>query len=75
MGALPATCVVDVLFAGADGTSVLPLADPVWPTLAVLLVGLAAVLWPAGRRPEWLTRWRAPPCPPPCRSSSPSRRC
>ncbi|MFF8972822.1 sensor histidine kinase [Streptomyces sp. NPDC014995] len=55
VGLLLAASVVDVLYAGADGTSVLPLADPVWPTLAVVLVGLAAVLWPAGRRPEWLT--------------------
>ncbi|MCF1593622.1 sensor histidine kinase [Streptomyces muensis] len=55
VGVLLAACVVDVLYAGADGTSVLPTASPVWPTLAVLFVGLAAVLWPAGRRPEWLT--------------------
>ncbi|QOV33999.1 sensor histidine kinase [Streptomyces ferrugineus] len=54
VGLLLAACVVDVLYAGADGTSVLPMAGPVWPTLAVLLVGLAALLWPAGRRPEWL---------------------
>ncbi|MFJ4974412.1 sensor histidine kinase [Streptomyces coeruleorubidus] len=26
-----------------------------WPTVAVLLVGLAAVLWPVDRRPPWLT--------------------
>ncbi|WP_328500230.1 histidine kinase [Streptomyces sp. NBC_00457] len=55
VGVLVAACVVDVLFAGSDGTSVLPTAGPVWPTLAMVLVGLAAVLWPAGRRPEWLT--------------------
>ncbi|KUO06361.1 sensor histidine kinase [Streptomyces caeruleatus] len=55
VGVLLAACVVDVLYAGADGTSVLPTASPVWPTLAMLLVGLSAVLWPAGRRPEWLT--------------------
>ncbi|MGC9541257.1 sensor histidine kinase [Streptomyces sp. UG1] len=56
VGLLLAACVVDVLYAGADGTSVLPMGRPsVWPTLTVLLVGLAAVLWPAGRRPEWLT--------------------
>ncbi|MGI5379690.1 sensor histidine kinase [Streptomyces sp. CA-251387] len=55
VGVLIAACVVDVLYAGSDGTSVLPTASPVWPILAVLLVGLAAVLWPAGRRPEWLT--------------------
>lgn len=52
---LLAASVVDVLYAGFDGTSVLPLAGPVWPTLAMLVVGLTAVLWPAGRRPEWLT--------------------
>jgi signal transduction histidine kinase len=55
VGVLLAACVVDILYAGADGTSVLPTASPVWPTLAALLVGLAAVLWPAERRPEWLT--------------------
>ncbi|GKQ40586.1 hypothetical protein ALMP_71090 [Streptomyces sp. A012304] len=44
MGVLLAACVVDVLFAGSDGTSVLPTADPVWPALAVVLVGLTAVL-------------------------------
>jgi signal transduction histidine kinase len=55
VGLLLAAAVVDVLFAGSDGTSVLPTAGPVWQTLAVVLVGLAAVLWPAERRPEWLT--------------------
>ncbi|WSQ07503.1 histidine kinase [Streptomyces sp. NBC_01231] len=55
VGVLLAASVVDILYAGSDGTSVLPTADPVWPTLAVVLVGLAAVLWPAGRRPEQLT--------------------
>jgi signal transduction histidine kinase len=55
VGALLAACVVDVLFAGSDGTSVLPTANAVWPTLVTVLVGLSAVLWPAGRRPEWLT--------------------
>ncbi|WLW53554.1 sensor histidine kinase [Streptomyces sp. YU58] len=29
--------------------------DSPWATVAVLAVGLAAVLWPAGRRPAWLT--------------------
>ncbi|MCX3290374.1 histidine kinase [Streptomyces sp. NEAU-H22] len=28
---------------------------PVWPTLLVVMVGLTAVLWPAARRPTWLT--------------------
>ncbi|UUU30299.1 histidine kinase [Streptomyces sp. CA-210063] len=55
VGVLLAASVVDVLYAGSDGTSVLPSAGPVWPILAVVVVGLAAVLWPAGRRPEWLT--------------------
>ncbi|MFF7159886.1 sensor histidine kinase [Streptomyces sp. NPDC008086] len=55
VGVLLAACVVDILYAGADGTSLLPTASPVWPTLAMLLVGLTAVLWPAKRRPEWLT--------------------
>ncbi|WP_189262483.1 sensor histidine kinase [Streptomyces fuscichromogenes] len=56
VGVLVAACVVDVvLYAGSDGASVLPTASPTWQTLAVVLVGLAAVLWPAGRRPEWLT--------------------
>ncbi|MFJ8539701.1 sensor histidine kinase [Streptomyces sp. NPDC093591] len=57
VGVLLVACVVDVvLYAGSyDGTSVVPAASPVWQTLAVVLVGLAAVLWPAGRRPEWLT--------------------
>ncbi|MDX3384656.1 sensor histidine kinase [Streptomyces niveiscabiei] len=55
VGLLLSACAVDVLSAGSDGTSVLPTALPVLPTLAVLLIGLAAVLWPAGRRPDWLT--------------------
>ncbi|MFJ8630118.1 sensor histidine kinase [Streptomyces sp. NPDC093568] len=55
VGLLLVACVVDVLFAGVDGTSIVPTAPPVWPTLVVLFVGLAAVLWPAGRRPRWLT--------------------
>jgi signal transduction histidine kinase len=54
IGVLLAACVVDVLYAG-DGTRVVPTAGPVWPILAVVLVGLATVLWPAGRRPKWLT--------------------
>ncbi|MDL5198950.1 histidine kinase [Streptomyces sp. ALI-76-A] len=56
VGLLLAAAVYDVvLYAGFDGTSVLPMASPVWQTLAVVLVGLTAVLWPAGRRPGWLT--------------------
>ncbi|WP_369240155.1 sensor histidine kinase [Streptomyces sp. R21] len=56
VGVLLAASVVDVLlYAGSDGASVLPTASPIWQTLAVVLVGLAGVLWPAGRRPAWLT--------------------
>ncbi|MEU4465992.1 histidine kinase [Streptomyces sp. NPDC024017] len=56
VGLLLAAAAVDVvLYTGSGGTSVLPTAGPVWQTLAVVLVGLAGVLWPAGRRPEWLT--------------------
>ncbi|MFI6810215.1 sensor histidine kinase [Streptomyces luteogriseus] len=55
VGVLLAASVVDVHYAGNDGTSVLPPANPVWPTSAVVFVGLTAVLWPAGRRPGWLT--------------------
>ncbi|MDX3800591.1 sensor histidine kinase [Streptomyces sp. AK04-3B] len=56
VGLLLAAVVVDVvLYAGSGGASVLPTAGPVWQTLAVVLVGLGGVLWPAGRRPEWLT--------------------
>ncbi|WP_246204770.1 sensor histidine kinase [Streptomyces tailanensis] len=39
---------VDLLLAGVDGQSL-------WPQLVVLSIGLAAVLWPAARRPAWLT--------------------
>ncbi|MFJ9634549.1 sensor histidine kinase [Streptomyces sp. NPDC101175] len=53
---LVAVGVVDVaLYAGSDGSSVLPGLGTVWQTLVVVLVGLAAVLWPARRRPHWLT--------------------
>ncbi|NUR01843.1 MAG: sensor histidine kinase [Streptomyces sp.] len=55
VGVLVAACVVDVLYAGSDGASVLPTVSSTWQTLAVVLIGLAAVLWPVGRRPEWLT--------------------
>ncbi|MCF1599125.1 sensor histidine kinase [Streptomyces muensis] len=56
VGLLLAAGVVDVVLYTSDGAaSVLPTASPVWQTLALVLVGLAAVLWPAGRRPEWLT--------------------
>ncbi|MGQ4390457.1 sensor histidine kinase [Streptomyces sp. SAS_270] len=55
VGVLLAASVVDVVLYASDGTSVLPMASPSWQILAVVLVGLAAVLWPAGRRPEWFT--------------------
>ncbi|MGW0827732.1 sensor histidine kinase [Streptomyces sp. NPDC002845] len=62
VGVLLAASVFDVLSAGneygrdSSGGS----GSGVWPkTAVVLLVGLAAVLWPAGRRPGWLTpQWR-----------------
>jgi signal transduction histidine kinase len=55
VGTLLAACAVDILYAGADGTGALPRGTAVWPVAAVLLTGLAAVLWPTGRRPKWLT--------------------
>lgn len=48
VGILLAACVADTLNAAAGQT-------PAWPTVAVLLIGLTAVLWPSERRPEWLT--------------------
>ncbi|MFF4501219.1 sensor histidine kinase [Streptomyces sp. NPDC001401] len=48
VGFLLAASVADVLIMGAAG-------DRVGPTAVLLLVGLAAVLWPARRRPAWLT--------------------
>ncbi|MEV5848706.1 sensor histidine kinase [Streptomyces sp. NPDC051985] len=48
VGFLLLACVVDLLSTYVDGRSVLP-------TTAVLVTGLAAVLWPAGRRPAWLS--------------------
>ncbi|KOG37277.1 histidine kinase [Streptomyces resistomycificus] len=44
---LPAAA-VDLLWAGVEGGSW-------WPQLVVLPIGLAALLWPAARRPQWLT--------------------
>ncbi|MFD2685832.1 sensor histidine kinase [Streptomyces phyllanthi] len=41
-------CGTDVLIHGAEGA-------PIWPLLLVLAVGLTALLWPARRRPAWLT--------------------
>ncbi|QNP68678.1 sensor histidine kinase [Streptomyces roseirectus] len=54
-GLLVSACAVDVLLVGFDGEGDLPVAPAVWPALAVVLTGLAAVLWPSGRRPDWLT--------------------
>lgn len=48
MGALLAVSVVDLQVATDVRYSV-------WRAAAVLVVGLAAVLWPAARRPGWLT--------------------
>lgn len=48
IGALVAAAVVDLFAWGTD-------RDVVWPQAAVLLLGTVAVLWPAHRRPSWLT--------------------
>ncbi|MFF1304622.1 sensor histidine kinase [Streptomyces sp. NPDC058307] len=48
IGGLVAAAVVD-LFALGTGWGV------VWPQAAVLLLGTVAVVWPAHRRPSWLT--------------------
>ncbi|MFF4270389.1 sensor histidine kinase [Streptomyces sp. NPDC001536] len=48
VGALIALCLVDVLSAQDSGYSA-------WRPVAVLAVGLTALLWPAARRPGWLT--------------------
>lgn len=47
MGALLGAFVYDVVIAGAS-------PQALWPPLLILLAGLAAVLWPAPRRPRWL---------------------
>ncbi|MFG2796140.1 sensor histidine kinase [Streptomyces pseudovenezuelae] len=48
IGALVAAAAVDLLASGTDrGVG--------WPQAVVLLIGGAAVLWPAHRRPLWLT--------------------
>ncbi|MFJ9151114.1 sensor histidine kinase [Streptomyces sp. NPDC102270] len=48
IGALVAAAAVDLFASGTDkGVG--------WPQTAVLLLGTAAVLWPAHRRPPWLT--------------------
>ncbi|GAP50708.1 putative Sensor histidine kinase YfiJ [Streptomyces azureus] len=48
VGFLLAASVYDLLI--ADGSH-----HALWPSATVLLVGFAAVLWPVGRRPRWLT--------------------
>ncbi|WP_324606385.1 hypothetical protein [Streptomyces cellulosae] len=48
VGALLAASVLDLQIT-------LDVGYDVWPPAAVLAVGLAAVLWPAARRPDWLT--------------------
>ena len=48
MGALFGAAVYDVAITGANN-------QDLWPPVLLLSVGLAAVLWPAGRRPPWLT--------------------
>ncbi|MFC9126420.1 sensor histidine kinase [Streptomyces sp. NPDC057099] len=48
VGFLVAAAVYDLLIASGFGQAP-------WPSAAVLLAGLAAVLWPDGRRPRWLT--------------------
>ncbi|MFE6822243.1 sensor histidine kinase [Streptomyces sp. NPDC057690] len=48
VGFLLAASVADILIMGAAGESI-------GPTAVLLLVGLAVVLWPARRRPAWLT--------------------
>ncbi|MER6559083.1 histidine kinase [Streptomyces sp. NPDC001027] len=47
VGALLAACVLDLVIAAEDG-------EP-WGPAVILAVGLVAVLWPASRRPAWLT--------------------
>ncbi|WP_406443647.1 histidine kinase [Streptomyces sp. NBC_00631] len=48
VGVLVVACVADLLNTGAAGHSL-------WPVAVVLPAGLTAVLWPAARRPPWLT--------------------
>jgi signal transduction histidine kinase len=48
VGVLLVACVADLLDAGSESLSV-------WPFAAVLCLGMAALLWPADRRPPWLT--------------------
>ncbi|MFM9706285.1 MULTISPECIES: sensor histidine kinase [Streptomyces] len=51
VGVLLVLSVVDLEVASEEGYSV-------WPPAAVLVTGLAAVLWPPHRRPAWLTPQR-----------------
>ncbi|MCX4705058.1 histidine kinase [Streptomyces sp. NBC_01352] len=48
VGALLSAATVDLAYAAGQDAGA-------WPTAVVLLVGGAAVLWPADRRPAWLT--------------------
>ncbi|MEV0636176.1 sensor histidine kinase [Streptomyces sp. NPDC050619] len=48
VGVLLSAVAYDLSIAGDHGQNL-------WPPAVVLLVGLAAVLWPARRRPRWLT--------------------
>jgi signal transduction histidine kinase len=49
IGALAGAALVDLAYAAGN-------AGPgIWPVAAVLLIGAVAVLWPADRRPSWLT--------------------
>lgn len=47
VGALLAACFVDVANASSEGVG--------WSAAGMMLVGLGAVLWPAARRPRWLS--------------------
>ncbi len=47
MGALVGASLYDVVIAGAETRAL-------WPSVLLMLVGLAAVLWPPARRPRWL---------------------
>ncbi|MBC9731327.1 sensor histidine kinase [Streptomyces sp. TRM68367] len=51
VGVLLMATVIDLLYT-------IDMTGPLWPTVVVLAVGLAAVLWPPARRPEWLTEKR-----------------
>ncbi|WP_406119713.1 sensor histidine kinase [Streptomyces sp. NBC_00989] len=48
VGALLGLVTYDLSFTASTGRAT-------WPATVVLLTGLAAILWPVGRRPPWLT--------------------